>query len=340
MDDEALAVTQVSAAPTPLRFLRRRWNHLVRRQEFVVLLLFVAVAVFLSVRTDIFLSNQNLASLARNFSWIAVVALGQGMVIITGGIDLSVGATLALASLIAARCMQVGLPVWLSITAGLSVGIVLGWINGVTVARVRLPAFIVTLTTMSIARGVAYGLTRGWSVTALPETFLYLGQYDFSLGSWSIPLPLVLALGIALLISLLLNQTIFGRYVYAMSSGERSLQVSGVNVVRLKVFVYVLCGLLAGAGGLLMTARLGVAAPAAAIGYEVDVIAAAVIGGTSMFGGVGSTLGILLGAAVTQMLYNGLVLLGFPAYLQTVAIGVMVLIAIFLDYWRRRRKGE
>ena len=118
------------------------------------------------------------------------------------------------------------------------------------------------------------------------------------------------------------------------------LLVSGVNVVRLKVWVYTLCGLLAAASGLLMTSRLGVAAPAAAVGYEVDIIAAAVIGGTSMFGGVGSTLGILLGAAVTQMLYNGLVLLGFPAYLQTVAIGVMVLIAIFLDYWRRRRKGD
>jgi ribose transport system permease protein len=340
MDEEAIAARQASRRPSALDLLRRPWDRLVRRQEIAVLLLFVAVFVFLSLRTDTFLTNQNLASLARNFAWIAVVALGQSMVIISGGIDLSVGATLALASLIAARCMQVGLPVWLSIGAGLLVGVAIGWINGVTVARVRLPAFIVTLATMSVARGVAYGLTRGWSVTALPETFLSLGQYDLSLGSWSIPLPFILALVIALLISLLMNQTVFGRYVFAMSSGERSLLVSGVRVVRLKELVYVLCGLLAAAGGLLMTARLGVAAPAAAIGYEVDVVAAAVIGGTSMFGGVGSITGVLLGAAVTQMLYNGVVLLGFPAYLQMVAIGAMILFAIFLDYWQRRREGE
>lgn len=340
MEDKAVVVPQASEAPTPLKFARRCWNRLVRRQDLVVLLLFVAVAVFLSQRTDIFFSNQNLSSVARNFAWLAIVALGQSMVIIIGGIDLSVGATLALASLIAARCMQVGLPVWLSILAGLLVGVIMGWINGVTVARVRLPAFIVTLATMSIARGIAYGLTRGWSVTALPEQFLFLGQHDFALGSWSVPLPLLLALGIAVLISLLLNQTVIGHYIYAMSSGERSLLVSGVNVIHVKEMVYILCGLLAAAGGLLMTARLGVAAPAAAIGYEVDVVAAAVIGGTSMFGGIGSTLGVLMGAAITQMLYNGLVLLGFPAYWQTVTIGILILVAILLDYWRRRRGGE
>ena len=213
----------------------------------------------------------------------------------------------------------------------------MGGINGILVARIRLPAFVVTLGTMSIARGVAYGLTKGWSVTNLPEAFLRLGQADIGAGPVSIPLPFLIALGVALLARLLLNHTVIGGDIYAMSSGERALLVSGVNVVRLKVVVYTLCGLLAAIGGLMITARLGVAAPAAAVGYEVDVVAAAVIGGTSLFGGLGSILGVLLGAAIIQMLYNGLVLLGYPSYWQTAAIGAMILMAILLDYWRRRR---
>ena len=340
MDDKVVAAPQGSRSRFLSEFAKRSWKKLVNRQEFVVLVLFIAVFLFLALWTTTFLSNHNLSSLARNFSWIAIAALGQSMVIIVGGIDLSVGATLALAGLGAAWCMQVGLPVPLSIVAGLLIGVIVGWINGNMIARIRLPAFIVTLGTMSIVRGAAYGLTQGWSVTSLPEGFLFLGQYDIPLGSWSVPLSILVALGIALLVSLLLNRTVMGGYIYALSSGERALLVSGVNVIRLKVWVYTLCGLLAAASGLLMTARLGVAAPAAAIGYEVDIIAAAVIGGTSMFGGVGGTLGVLVGAAVTQMLSNGLVLLNFRSYWQTVAIGALMLFTILLDYWRRRRRKD
>jgi ribose transport system permease protein len=152
-----------------------------------------------------------------------------------------------------------------------------------------------------------------------------------------VPLPFLITLGVALVVMLLLRHTVLGSDIYTMSSGERALLVSGVNVVGLKVVVYTLCGLLAAIGGMMIAARLGVAAPTAAIGYEVDAVAAAVIGGASLFGGVGSTLGVLLGAAVTQMLYNGLVLLGYPSYWQTAAIGAMILLSILLDYWRRRR---
>jgi ribose transport system permease protein len=313
------------------------WNNLTNRQVFVVLILFLTVVAFLSLRTETFLGHQNLASLARNFSWLAIVAVAQSMVIIIGGIDLSVGATMALAGLVAARSMQLGLPVALAILVGLLVGLVMGWINGTMVARVRLPPFVVTLGTMCIARGFAYGLTKGWSITNMPDAFLRLGQADVAIGSLLIPMPFLIALGVALVVRTLLSRTVVGDYIYAMSSGERALLISGVNVVGLKVGVYTLCGLLAAIGGLLITARLGVAAPTAAIGSEIDVVAAAVIGGTSLFGGVGSILGVLLGAAVIQMLYNGLILLGFPSYWQTAAIGAMILLAILLDYWRRQR---
>ena len=322
---------------SPVPAARRIWRDLRNRQVFVVLALFIVVFTFLSLKSDIFLTRNNLASLSRSLSWLAIVSFGQSMVIIIGGIDLSVGATMALAGLVAARAMQLGVSPPLAILIGLLVGAIMGWINGTLVAHVRLPAFIVTLGTMSIARGFAYGLTKGWSVTNLPESFLRLGQSDVGIGAWSLPLPLLITLGTAALMVMLLNYTVIGNDIYAMTSGEKALLVSGVSVVRLKVLVYTLCGVLAAMGGFIFVARLGVAAPASAIGYEVDVVAAAVIGGTSLFGGVGSTLGVLLGAAITQMLYNGLVLLGYPSYWQTAAIGAMMLMSILLDYWRRRR---
>jgi ribose transport system permease protein len=190
---------------------------------------------------------------------------------------------------------------------------------------------------MGIARGGAYALTKGWSVTNLPPAFLAAGQSDLTLGPVSIPLSLVITLGVMLLLVLWLNRTVAGNDVYAMTSGEKALQVCGVDVIRLKIIVYILSGLLAALGGMMIVSRLGVATPAASVGSEVDVVAAAVIGGVSLFGGVGSLLGVLLGVGITQMLYNGLVLLGFPSYWQTVAIGAMMLMSIFLDYWRRRR---
>jgi ribose transport system permease protein len=319
------------------RAARRVWRDLINYQVFVVLALFVLVLAFLSLVTETFLTRNNLAGFSRNFAWLAVVSLGESLVIIIGGIDLSVGATMALAGLVAARCMQIGVSPPLAILIGLTIGVVMGLINGTLVAQVRLPPFIVTLGTMSIGRGIAYGLTKGWSISNLPESFLRFGQSDVGIGPVSVPFPLLITLGVALALAALLKYTVIGSDIYAMTSGEKALFVSGVNVIRLKVFVYTLCGVLAAIAGLMIVARLGVAAPAAAIGYEVDAVAAAVIGGTSLFGGVGSVIGVLLGAAITQMIYNGLVLLGYPSYWQTAAIGAMMLMSVLLDYWRRRR---
>lgn len=336
MDNKALVSSPTERVSTHSVPLRQLWRALLGRHELVVLILLLVVGAFLSLQTDTFLTANNLFNVARSFSWIAIVAFGQSMVIIIGGIDLSVGATMALGGLISASLMQSGIPVPWALVAGLLTGGAVGWINGTMVARVRLPAFIVTLGTMSIARGIAFSLTGGWPVRDLPQIFRNLGQYDVPIAEPGIPLPFLIMLGVALLVGLLLGQTVVGRYIYALSSGERALLASGVQVMRVKVLVYTLCGLLAAIGGLLMTARLGVAAPTAALGYEIDIVAAAVIGGTSLFGGEGSILGVLLGAAILQMLRNGLVLLGFPAYLQTVAIGAVILLAILLDYWRRQ----
>jgi ribose transport system permease protein len=316
---------------------QKAWRVWAGRQELFVLLLLLVVGAFLSFRTNIFLTADNLSNVARYFSWIAIAAMGESLVILIGGIDLSVGAVMALAGLITALGLRAGLTIPASIGAGLLTGGAVGWINGVLVGRVRLPSFVVTLGTMSLARGVTFGLTGGWPARDLPEGFRLLGQQDLALGGWYMPVPVLFMLGLALLVILLLEYTVLGRYIYTLGSSERALLFAGINLTYVKIIVYTLCGMLAAAGGLLMTARLGVAAPTAATGYELDIIAAAVIGGASLFGGEGSILGVLLGAAFLQVLRNGLVIMGFPAYWQTAAIGAMILAALLFDYFRRQR---
>ncbi|MCX7683218.1 MAG: ABC transporter permease [Anaerolineae bacterium] len=318
-----------------LKSVQRLTMLIFARRESAALALLLAIGTLLGLQSETFLTPNNLLNVVRSFSWIAIAAFGESLVIIIGGIDLSVGAVMGLAGLIGARCMQSGMPLLPAIVAGLLTGCLVGWINGTIVGRVRLPPFMVTLGTMSIVRGIAFGLTGGWPIRDLPMAFRLLGR-DMELYSVAVPVPVLVMAFLAVVMSLLLTHTVQGTYIYTLGSNERALLVSGVNVAQVKVFVYTLCGLLAAVGGLLMTARLGVAAPTAATGYELDIIAAAVIGGTSLFGGEGSILGVLVGAAVMQVLRNGLVLSGFPAYWQTTVLGTMILLFILLDYWRRR----
>jgi ribose transport system permease protein len=338
MSDRAAALSK--SASGLLKFAGRIWRTTIGRHRLIlfVFLLILGVFAFLGMRLNVFFSSRNLLNISRTFSLIAIAAFGESLVIIIGGIDLSVGAVMGLAGLISALCMRIGFPVPLGVVAGLLTGVVIGWINGTIVGRVKLPPFIVTLGTMSIARGLTHGLSGGWSVTDLPEGFRMLGQHNLTLGPVSLPVPILFMLGLAVLISLLVGQTSLGGYIYTLADNEQALLTSGVNVAQVKMVVYTLCGLLAATGGLLMTARLGVAAPTAAVGYELDIIAAAVIGGTSLFGGEGSILGVLLGAAAMQMLRDGLVLLRLSAYWQTAALGTMILVFILLDYWRRRKQ--
>ena len=340
MNDRALASSEAKGKPRLLSLSGGAWRTIIGRHQTVALVCLFVISTFLALRTDTFLTWNNLSNIARQFSWIGIAAFGESMVIIIGGIDLSVGAVMALGGLIGAWCLGVGVPVPLAAAAGVLSGGLIGWLNGTLVGRVRLPPFIVTLGTMRIARGIAFGLTGGWPVRKLPEAFRALGQDDLVLGGLSLPLPFVFTLGLALLVSLLMSKTVLGSYIYTLASSERALLTSGVNVVQLKTLVYTLCGVLAATGGLLMTARLGVAAPTAADGYELDIIAAAIIGGTSLLGGRGSTLGVLVGAAVMQVLRNGLVLLEFSTNWLTAVLGAVTLAFIMLDHRRRRRQSR
>lgn len=320
-----------------IEFGRWYWRMLAERRYLFVLMLLLLVSGFLSLNTNTFLTSNNLLNVARACSWIAIAAFGESLVIIIGGVDLSVGAVMALAGLVSALCLQAGLPTPLAIAAGLLTGGILGWFNSILVGRIKLPSYIITLGTMSIARGLAFGLTGGSPVRDLPYSFGMLGVYNWPLAAWAVPVPVLIMLGLTVLVSLLLGQTVLGRYIYTLGSSEQALLVSGVDVTRVKALVYSLCGLLAAVGGMLMTARLGVAVPTAAMGYELDIIAAAIIGGTSLFGGQGSIVGVLLGAMLMQITRNGLVLSGFAAHWQAVAIGAMILVAISMDYWQRRK---
>jgi ribose transport system permease protein len=314
-----------------------RWRLLVARQELVILALLVLVSAGLSTQTENFFAATNLLNLARNVSWFAVAAFGVGIVILIGGIDLSSGAVMALAGLVSALLLQQGLPIWLAVPVGLLGGALVGLCNGVLVGVFNTPPFIVTLGMMGLVRGLTFGLSGGHPVRDLPFVFRALGQNDVWFGPLLIPLPLLAMLGVALLMGLMLRSTVLGRYIYTLGRDERALRVAGVRTERIKVAVYTFSGLLAACGGVIMTAWLGVAAPTAAEDYELDIIAAAVIGGTSLFGGEGSVFGVVLGALLMQVVRTGMVLLGFPTYLQVGAIGMMIMLVVLIDNFRRRR---
>jgi ribose transport system permease protein len=329
-------MTTTPTTTTGIQTWLARLRKVLSLQEIgVILILFVMGAAIALVNSN-FLTSTNIFNVARAFSWIAVTGFGEILVIITGGIDLSVGSTMSLSGLIAAIAQTSGLSVPVSILAGLATGTTVGLVNGLLVSRGKLPAFIATLGTMSIARGICYGLTNGQPVQNLNPNFIILGRYDVPFLGFLVPLPVIFMLFLASVMGLFLSRTVWGYRIYAIGGNEQATRLSGINTGNIKLLVFTLAGLMAGIGGLMMTARLGVATPVAAMGYELDVIAAVFIGGASTSGGSGTILGVLIGAAIMQVLRNGLVLLGFPAYWQPAAIGLVILVSLMLDQLRRR----
>ena len=312
------------------------WRSIVGRQEFGIVLILLAMGVFLSLYTDTFLTSTNIFNILRAFSWIAISAFGQCMVIITAGIDLSVGSVMGLSGLASAMLLVRGVPVPVAVVGGLLTGLTVGFLNGLMITKGRLPPFIATLGSMFMARGLCYGLTGGWPVRDLPQTFRNLGQYDIPIAGLGVPLPLIFMLVLAVLTSIFLTRTVWGYRIYAVGGNETAAGLSGINTGWVKIMVYSLCGFLTAIGGVLMTARLGVAAPTAADGYELDVITAVVVGGTSLIGGEGTILGVLIGAAIMQLLRNGLVLMGVEAYWLQLVQGAVIVVAIMLDQLRKR----
>jgi ribose transport system permease protein len=328
---------QKGSAPSMVRYGGISWRGIVGRPEFGVFLILVAMVAFLSISTDTFLTSTNIFNILRAFSWIAISAFGQCMVIITAGIDLSVGSVMGISGLASAMLLVRGVSVPLAVAGGLLTGLVVGFLNGLMITKGKLPPFIATLGTLLMARGLCYGLTGGWPVRDLPDSFKFLGQYDIPVAGVGVPLPLVFTVLLAILVSLFLMRTVWGYRIYAVGGNETAAGLSGINTHWAKIMVYSLCSLLTAVGGVLMTARLGVAAPTAGTAYELDVIAAAVVGGTSLMGGEGTILGALIGALIMGVLRNGLVLTGVSAYWLQAVQGFVIVVAIMLDQLRKRR---
>jgi ribose transport system permease protein len=331
-------MSSVNTAKAEGRARGFEWREIIARQEFGVVLILMAMVVFLSIYTDTFLASTNIFNILRAFSWIAISAFGQCMVIITTGVDLSVGSVMGLSGLASAMLLARGVPVSIAVVGGLAVGLIVGLANGLMITKGKLPPFIATLGTLLMARGLCYGLTGGWPVRSLPQSFRSLGQYDIPIGNMGVPLPLIFMLVLAVITSLFLSRSTWGYRIYAVGGNEEATRLSGINTDRIKIMVYSICGFLTAIGGVLMTARLGVAAPTAADAYELDVIAAAVVGGTSFSGGEGTILGVLVGAAIMQVLRTGLVLTGVSAYWLQAVQGLVIVTAIMFDQLRKRRR--
>jgi ribose transport system permease protein len=314
------------------------WRQIVGRQEFGVFVILLVMIFLLSILTDTFLKGTNISNITRDFSWIAIAAFGECMVIITGGIDLSVGSVMGLSGLITAWLFAQGMPLPVAVAGGLLTGLVAGLTNGLMITLGRLPPFIATLGMMFMARGLCYGISKGWPIRDLPAAFNNLGRDAIRIGGFELPLPAILMLVVAVLVSAYLSRTVWGYRIYAVGGNETATRLSGISATRVKIMVYALAGLLAAVGGVLMTARLGVASPTAGQGYELDVIAAAVVGGTSLMGGEGTILGVLIGAAIMQVLRTGLVLMKVQAYWLQFFQGLIIVVLILLDQLRKRRR--
>jgi ribose transport system permease protein len=310
--------------------------------------LLILVAVFSAI-SPVFFSMGNAMTVALQVTSIAYLGVAATCVIITGGIDLSVGAILALSGVVAAMCVRAGAPVALGMFAGLLVGAACGAVNGLCVTVLKLPPFIATLGMMLVARGIALQITDAKAIGGLGDDFAELGNGSLwriaKVGADGfpdivfpgIPYPVLLMVLLAIAASVLLRLTGLGRHLYAVGSNAEAARLSGVNVRGVTLFAYVLSGTIAGLTGCVLMSRLVTAQPSEGLMYELDAIAAAVIGGTSLSGGVGTISGTLIGAFVIGILRNGLNMGGVSAFVQQIIIGVVILLTVWIDQLRHRR---
>ncbi len=304
---------------------------LMSKQAFWVFLAVIAACIFLSFATNSFATPNNVFNITRNFTFVAVVALGMTIVIITGGIDLSVGSVLCLCSMVLGEVMHAGYSIEVGIAASLLVALAIGAFNGVLIAYLGIPPFVVTLGMLSIARSLAMVASDNTVVFQFgPDQakILYLGGGAYVFG---IANPVIYMLLLALITGFVLRWTRFGRYVYAIGGNERAATLTGVPVRRIKVAVYMISALSAGIAGIIETGWLGAVTTNLGNGMELQVIAAAVIGGANLAGGIGTAFGALIGSALIEVIRNSLGLLGIGAFWQGTFVGAFIIIAVSFE---------
>lgn len=301
--------------------------------ELTTLIALVGLMIVITIINPSFLTTNNLLNLLLQVTANGFIAFGMTFVILTGGIDLSVGSSLALSSALAAGLIGGGLPVPVAIVLAICLGGLFGMLNGLLIAYGKLAPFIVTLATMTIFRGATLVYTNGNPVTkGLSDSFLFqfLGQ-GYIVG---IPFPVILMFLIFVILAILLHKTAFGKAVYALGGNEKAAYISGIKLNKVKIIIYTISGMMASLSGLIITSRLSSAQPTAGASYEMDAIAAVVLGGTSLSGGKGRIWGTLIGALIIGVLNNGLNIIGVSAFWQQVVKGIVILIAVLLDRFK------
>ena len=325
----------------PIQQQEHTWlSWLMSRQAFWVFLALVAACLFLSFATNSFATPSNLFNITRNFTFVAVIALGMTIVIISGGIDLSVGSVLCLCSMILAVVMHAGYSIEAGVAAAIGTALIVGAVNGVLIAYIGIPPFVVTLAMLSFARSLAMVASNNTVVFQFgPDQgkLLFLGGGALLFG---ISNPVIYTIGLALLTGFTLRWTRFGRYVFAIGGNEKAAILTGVPVRRVKLAVYMVSSLSAGIAGIIETGWLGAVTTNLGAGMELQVFAATVIGGANLAGGVGTAFGALVGSALIEVIRNSLGLLGISAFWQGAFVGAFIIIAVSFDYIRNLRRTE
>lgn len=331
-------------------------TRVLNKREVGILIPLVLIFVVTAIFNPVFVDIQNLMNITFQASFVFIVAIAMTFVLILAGLDLSVGSVMGLSGVITGLFilnLKDVLPVWLlvpiGIVLGILVGVVVGGANGFLIAKLKIPTLIVTLSTMYVARGLCEFFTRGNPVYPLPEEFNWLGQGKFifkdgqfmvsSGGEVGLHVVTFIGIVLAVLAWLILTKTTFGRSVYAIGGNTETARLSGLKVGKVTISVYILSGCAAALSGILTAARLGSALSNSGTGYELNVIASVIIGGTSMFGGSGSILGTAIGALLMTMVTNAMVMLQISPYLQKVVIGSIILLAVGIDQYNRKRSG-
>lgn len=299
-------------------------------KSLIGLVLLCAIITFV---TPSFLSLSNITNVFTQVSVNAIIAVGMTFVILTGGIDLSVGSTLAISGALSASIIKSTGSVTLAIIVAALVGIEIGLVNGLLISKGKLQAFIATLATMTIFRGATLVFTNGTPISKLPEKFVNIGNGKIGF----MPIPVIITVIVSIIAIYVLSQTRFGRYLYALGGNEDSARLSGINTDKIKTLVYVVSGFASSIAGVIITSRIASASPNAGTSFELDAIAAVVIGGTSLAGGEGKITGTLIGALIIGVLNNGLNLMNVSPFYQSIVKGLVILIAVLLDKKSRKK---
>lgn len=309
--------------------LKNRWNKIRQMRSFRILLVLIVLFIAASLMSPSFLKPSNLINIIRQISINGVLAIGMTFVLLTGGIDLSVGAVMGCVAVVVAGLLKQGVSPWIATPIALLIGLIVGFLNGYGISKLGITAFIMTLGTQTTFRGVAMYIANGSPISWRDSgvDFKFFGQSDL-LG---IPVPVFVFLFVFIIAHIILRYTYFGRSVYAIGDSRETARLSGINVVKSEVFVYMLCGALAALSSLVLLSRLSVGEPQSGDGAELDAIAMSVIGGTSTAGGVGGVVGTFIGAALLSVVSILLNIMGVSPFIQKIVKGLIILFAVVMD---------